>query len=118
MFSNLVTASKHNNHLLINTNKTRIFDFENDCVKFIEFTNPERKNDSFSGYYLPMVEFQYYIKHWDKKYKKPIKCVLEYQNKRYEIDNLATSQFNQGKWWYKYLSFRRIQEDSPNQCIW
>jgi hypothetical protein len=118
MFSNLVTASKYNNHLLIDTDKFRLFNYENDCVKFIEFTNPDDKNDSFSDYYLPMVEFQYYIKHWEKKHKKPIKCILEYQNKRYEIYDLSKSQFNNGKWWYKYLSFRRIQENSPNECRW
>jgi hypothetical protein len=118
MFSNLVTASKHNNHLLIDTNKVRFFNYENDCVKFIEFTNPDNKYDSFSGYYLPMVEFQYYIKHWEKKHKKPIKCILEYQNQQFEIENLVESKFNNGKWWYKYLSFRRIQENSPNKCRW
>ncbi|MFY7811171.1 MAG: hypothetical protein ACOVQ2_05510 [Flavobacterium sp.] len=118
MFSNLVTASKHNNHLLIDTDKIRLFNYENDCVKFIDFVNPDNQNDTLSGYYLPMVEFQYYIKHWEEKHHKPIKCVLEYQNKRYEIKNLSQSTFNNGKWWYKYLSFRRIQEDSPNECRW
>jgi hypothetical protein len=118
MFSNLVTASKHHNHFLIDANKFRLFNFENDCVKFIQFTNPDNKNDSFSGYYLPMVEFQYYINHWQKKHKKPIVCIFEYQNKIYKIDDLCNSSFNNSKWWYKYLTFRRIQNYKPNKCIW
>jgi hypothetical protein len=104
--------------LLIDANKFRLFNFENDCVKFIQFTNPDNINDSFSGYYLPMVEFQYYINHWQKKHKKPIVCTFEYQNKIYKIEDLCNSSFNNYKWWYKYLSFRRIQNYQPNKCIW
>lgn len=118
MFSNLATDSKKQNHILLNTNALRVFDYENDCVYFIDFINPDNKDDTFTGYYLPMVEFQYYIKHWQKKHSKPIACTLKYQNKIYKIEDLVQSKFNQGKWWYKYLSFRRIQESGPNECRW
>lgn len=117
MFSNLVTEKSMNNHLLIDTEKTKIFDFEEDSVEIIYLKNKNIRED-FNGYKLPLVEFNFLVNYWNKTYTDKIPCKLIYKGKTFEIDDVKTSEFNKIKWWYKYLSFRKIQTKVPNECRW
>lgn len=117
MFSNLVTEKSMNNHLLIDTKKTKLFNFEEDNVYIIKMDNPNIK-ENYTGYKLPIVEFRFLVKYWSKKFDKPIPCILVYKNKKYTFKDIKTSEFKNSKWWYKYLNFRKIQTTSPNECRW
>lgn len=117
MFSNLVTEKSSNNHLLIETNKTKIFDFEEDAVYIVKMENPYIK-ENFNGYKIPVVEFRFLVNYWSKKYNKPITCELIYKDKKHTYSDLKRSEFKNSKWWYKYLFFRKIQTTSPNECRW
>ena len=117
MFSNLVTEKQNNNHLIIDTKKFKIFDFEEDNVEIIYLKNLNIKED-FVGYKIPVVEFKYLVHYWDKNYNDVVPCKLIYKGKKIEIKDLRKSQFNNCKWWYKYLFFRKIQINGPNKCRW
>ncbi|WP_298120530.1 hypothetical protein [Flavobacterium sp.] len=117
MFSNLVTEKSTNNHLLIDTKKTKLFDFEEDYVEIIYLKNKNIRED-FNGYKLPLVEFNFLVNYWNKTYTDKVPCKLIYKGKIFETNDIRTSEFNQTKWWYKYLSFRKIQSKGPNECRW
>lgn len=117
MFSNLVTEKSMNNHLLIDTNKTKLFDFEEDNVYIISLINPYISED-YNGYKLPVVEFRFLVNYWNGRYKTPIPCTLIYKGKKIVYSDIRNSSFKEIKWWYKYLSFRKIQTTSPNRCRW
>ena len=117
MFSNLVTEKSMSNHLLIDTNKTKLFDFEEDNVYIISLNNPYIKED-FNGYKLPVVEFRFLVNYWNRKYKTPMPCTLIYKGKKIVYSDIRNSPFKESKWWYKYLSFRKIQTTAPNRCRW
>lgn len=117
MFSNLVTEKSTNNHLLIDTKKTKLFDFEENSVEIIYLKNKNIK-ENFNGYKLPLVEFNFLVNYWNKTYTDKVPCKLIYKGKTFETDDIRTSEFNKIKWWYKYLSFRKIQTKGSNECRW
>ncbi len=117
MFSNLVTEKSRSNHLLIDTKKTKIFDFEEDYVYIMAIDVPIL-NKEYKGFYLPKVEFNFLVNYWGAKLNRAIYSKLLYRNKVYEIKDLRKSEFNHSKWWYRYLFFRKIQANAPNKCRW
>lgn len=117
MFSNLVTEKSMNNHWLIDTKKTKFFDFEEDNVHIIFINNPFIK-ENFNNYKLPVAEFRFLVNYWSRKFDKPIPCTLIYKGKKEHFEDIRKSPFTKTKWWYKHLSFRKIQTSSPNRCRW
>lgn len=117
MFSNLVTEKSMNNHFLIDTKKTKIFNFEEDNVYIVKMENPFVR-EKYNGYKIPVSEFRFLVNYWSTHFEKPIPCELIYKNKKYTFEDIKTSEFKETKWWYKYLSFRIIQTTSPNKCRW
>jgi len=117
MFSNLVTEKSKSNHFLIDTRKTKIFDFEEDYVEIITLNNTNA-SENFVGYRIPVVEFKFMIQNSIENSNKPLPCALKYKNKILQFDDLKKSEFSTAKWWYKYLSFRNIQINGPNKCRW
>lgn len=117
MFSNLVTEKSRNNHLLIDTKKTKLFDFEEDNVHIVFINNPFIK-ENFNGFKIPVAEFRFLVNYWSRKFNKPIPCTLIYKGKKEHFEDIRKSPFTETKWWYKYLSFRKIQTSSPNRCRW
>lgn len=117
MFSNLVTEKSTNNHLLIDTKKTKIFDFEEDAVTII-YLNNKNITENYNGFKLPLVEFRFLVNYWSKTYKDEVPCKLIYKGKVFETKDICNSEFSQTKWWYKYLNFRKIQAKGPNECRW
>lgn len=117
MFSNLVTEKRLNNHYLIDTKKTKLFDFEEDSVYIIFMNNPFVR-EKYDGYKIPVSEFRFLVNYWARKFDRPIACKLIYKGKQYNFDDLRTSEFKNSKKYYKYLNFRKIQTKSPNECRW
>ena len=117
MFSNLLTEKSRSNHLIIDTNKTKFFDFEEDNVLILKLPDT-LKNSKLENYRLPLIEFKYKTTEWCKKYDFKLQCTLVYKNDTLTIPDLKKSAFNEKKWWYKYIMFRKIQTDGPNECYW
>jgi len=119
MFSNLITLKGRSNHYLIDTNKTKIWDFEEDNVTIIEIPNKCTWNNGkpLKGYILPTIEFKSSVKKWSARYNEALPCTLVYKGRKLFIPDLRTSQFNKTEWWYRYLYYRRIPVEG-NECQW
>ncbi len=118
MFSNLMTEKSRSNHLIIDTKKTKIFNFEEDNVLILAL-HDSLKAKKLIGYKLPITEFKYAAKEWVKS-KKNIKltATLIYKKDTIFITDLKNSEFSKHKWWYKFLFFRKIQPQGANECYW
>jgi hypothetical protein len=119
MFSNLLTEKTRSNHLIINTAKTKIFDFEEDAVLVLKLEDPIKK-DSLVGFKIPLIEFKYLTHQLAVKYPKTeVACTLVYKNDTLNISDLKKSKFNDSKWWwYRFVNFRKIQPQGANKCYW
>ncbi len=121
MFSNLITLKEKNNHYLIDTKKSKIWNFEEDLITivkipdFIKWENSISLNDS----QIPLIEFKTQAQKWIKKYSKKISITIKYNNKIIRIDDLKESEyFKDNKWWYHYIYFRKISNIKTNECLW
>ena len=117
MFSNLTTESDKSNHLLINTKYTKIVNLEEDSVLILELHDTLKKH-KLKNFKIPISEFCFLSNDWSKRYKIKLNCILVYKNDTIKIDDLRNSSFVETKWWYKYLYFRKIQPNGPNECRW
>jgi len=118
MFSNLTTEISRSNHLFINTKKTKLLNFEEDTVKIIAVCK-DLKYEKLEGFLLPMVEFKYKIKEWTNHFEgKKLSATIVYNNKTFIIDDLKESIYNEQKWYYKYLYYRKIQTKESIECYW
>jgi hypothetical protein len=118
MFSNVLTEKNRSNHLIINTKKTKIFDFEEDTVLILKLSDSLKK-EALVGYKIPKIEFQFEVHEWAKKYPKTnLNCTLIYKNDTIIIPDLKQSKFNKTLWWYRFVNFRKIQVEGPNFCYW
>jgi hypothetical protein len=113
-----MTEKSRSNHLLINTQKTKVFNFEEDNLLILKL-HDTLKNNKLENYKLPMIEFKYLAGQWSKQYPNVIlDAKIVYKNDTIVIDDIRKSKFNSRKWWYKYINFRKIQPENPNKCIW
>ncbi|KAB1154307.1 HTTM domain-containing protein [Flavobacterium luteum] len=117
MFSNLVTEKSTNNHLLIDTKKTKIFNFEEDNVLILKLHDTLKK-EQFEHNKIPISEFQFLSSNWCRLYKVKLNCTLVYKKDTIVIDDLRKSEFVKTQWWNRYLYFRKIQTEGPNTCRW
>lgn len=120
MFSNLITEKSRSNHLLIDTKKTKIWSFEEDLVTIIEVDDSLKweNSETIKSHQLPLIEFKTQVNQWTKKYDKAIPITIYYNNNLMHIPDLKTSEFNQVKWWYKYIQFRKLPHAGTNDCLW
>lgn len=117
MFSNLLTEKSRSNHLLIDTKKTKLYDFEEDKVLILKI-DKKAKVKEMEGFLIPITEFMYLAKNWSAKSKNPIQVTIRYKEKTIIIPDLKKSEYTKPKWWYHYIPFRKIQPIGPNKCYW
>ena len=117
MFSNLVTEETTSNHLIIDTKKTKIFNFEEDNVLILKL-HDTLKIEQLEHTKIPISEFQFLSKNWCRLYKVKLNCTLVYKKDTVVIDDLRKSEFSKTQWWNRYLYFRKIQTEGPNKCRW
>lgn len=117
MFSNLITEKTTSNHLLIDTKKTKIFNFEEDNVHILKLHDTLKK-EQFEHSKIPISEFQFLSNNWCRLYKVKLNCTLVYKKDTIVIDDLRKSEFVKTQWWNRYLYFRKIQTEGPNECRW
>ena len=123
MYSNLLTEKSRSNHLIVNTNHTKIFNFEEDKV-FVKKVSPllyraiKQKNSSFKlkKYDLPMIELKKAVHQIQTQDKLFIE--FEYNGKNYFISDVKNSPLNIIKWWHRFISLRAIPKGNLNDCQW
>jgi len=120
MFSNLITEKEHCNHFIIDTKKTKIWDFEEDNVVIVNIPDKCKMNyiDTLKDYGLPLIEFKKCISQWTK-FNEPIPCTLIYKGQTIFVPDLRNSKFNtyKIKWWHRFLYYRKINLNG-NECLW
>jgi len=120
MFSNLITEKSHNNHYLIDTRKTKIWDFEEDYVTFIDIPDKFKLHNriAISGYSIPMVELKKSIVLW-QHLKEPIPCTVSYKGDTIILTDITTSKLADPdtEWWHRFLYYRKINL-KQNECLW
>ena len=118
MFSNLMTEKSRSNHLIIDTKKTKLFDFEEDNVLILKLHDTLKKG-KLENYRLPLIEFKYFSKKWCDRYPKlQINATIVYKKDTLVIPDLRKTEFATTKWWYRYVFFRKIQVEGANECYW
>lgn len=120
MFSNLITEKSRSNHLLINTNYTKIWDFEEDYVTIIKLPEHLKWQNSIAilGSDLPLIEFKKQSNQWVKQEDGIITCTIKYKGEIINIPNLKESEFSKSKWWHHFVYFRKIPKKGVNECLW
>lgn len=120
MYSNLLTEKSRNNHYLIDTGQTKIWEFEEDYVTVIELSDDYRWEGvkKLRGYDLPLIEFRKQAKDWLSDSKSPISCKLLYKGHLIRIDDLEKSGFSKPEWWYRFIVYRPIPQKGSNECMW
>ena len=118
MFRNLNTEKNYSNHFLINTKFTKIYDFEEDNLEIIKL-HDTLKNTYLEGYNLPLIEFKYKTNQWSNQFPTlELSAIVVYKSDTLVIKDLNQSQFNDSKWFYKYVNFRKIQTNGETGCFW
>ncbi len=118
MYSNLMTEKSRSNHFLIDTKKTKLFNLEENNLLVLK-VHPKLKIYKMEGYKYPLTEFHFLAAKYAANFPhEKLNITIIYKGKTIQIDDLAKSEFVKTKWWYKYVNFRKIQPEGPNQCIW
>ena len=118
MFSNLMTESNRNNHFLIDTKKTKMTDWEEDSVLILKL-HDTLKSYKLENFKLPITEFHYQSKLFSKHFPEvKLNATVVYKNDTIKILDLKNSKYAETRWWYKYINFRKIQPEGPNECLW
>lgn len=126
MFSNLRTERDVSNHLLLGNNPLKIWDYQEDVVKFREIDDEKarvgHKYRPLKDNYLPVVEFKKLIYKWTQaKYKVPL--VFEHDGRIYNTSDIVNDPIwrtPKRNWEMVMMDFRVIQADNgePNYCQW
>lgn len=121
MFSNLETEKSRSNHLLFDTNKTKIWSFEEDLVTILKLPEHLKWQGSIPLDYmckLPLIEFKTQANQWVKSNEHPLELTISYKDQVIYIKNLKESEFSDVKWWYRYIYFRKIPKEGNSECLW
>lgn len=120
MFSNLVTEKQRQNHLLINTHYTKIWDFEADLVFIRDFMSEYRIRTKYDlqGYLLPAVEFSFLSSRLDKSSIHKVAIEIEHNGQRMTIDDLSNSPYAEVPLASNFLTFRQLDLIGQAKCRW
>lgn len=124
MFSNLRTEGTSSNHFLLGSNPIKIWDYQEDTVRFMRIDDAWAKAgyqyQPLRGNALPVVEFRKLIREWaEAGYTIPL--TFEYQGKIYSTEDIVSDpawRTDEWDWEMMLMDFRVIQPDGPNRCRW
>lgn len=119
MYSNLITEKTRSNHYLINTRKTKIWNFEEDVVSIVKLPKEVKWENAVAAnrYDIPLIEFKTMAKRWSELYPEA-GCTIIYKGKVIFIPNLKRSAFSKTEWWHRFLFYRMIPQKGVNECMW
>lgn len=116
MFSNIRTEGTFSNHLLLRSNPTKVWGYQEDVVRFMEI----RRARHLKGNSLPVVEFRKAIYEWTQA-GQTVPLELEYRGEIYSTEDIVKDpvwRTEKRNWEMMLLDFRVIQSEGPNQCRW
>ncbi len=124
MFSNLQTEGNSSNHFLLGSNPVKVWDYQEDLVRFIEidddFGEIIHHYEPLQGRELPAVEFRKMIYEWTQAgYTVP--STFEYRGEIYSTEDIVKDpvwRTDERNWEMALMDFRVIQPDGPNECRW
>jgi len=124
MFSNLRTEGAQSNHLLLRNNPLKVWDYQEDVVRFTAFDDrlvpPSYQGQSLVGQELPAVEFRKWIYGWTAT-GAVVPMTFVYQGQAYSTANIVTDpvwRTTERTWAMRLMDFRLIQPEGPNHCRW
>lgn len=119
MYSNVVTEKSRNNHLIIDTKKTKIWGFEEDYVTIVRMPKGAKWYGPLTPQEcdIPLIEFKRMARSWTRR-DATASCTIRYKGKLLDITNLRESEFSQTKWWHRFLFYRPIPKEGTNPCLW
>ena len=124
MFSNLRTEGPESNHLLLSSNPLKLWDYQEDVVRFTAFDKrlspPSYEGRSLEGQQLPVVEFRKWIYGWTEA-GAVVPMSFAYRGEAYSTPNIVTDpvwRTPERSWAMRLMDFRIIQPEGPNRCRW
>jgi hypothetical protein len=124
MFSNLRTEGARSNHLLLGGNPLKLWDYQEDVVRFIRIDDQRARigyqYQPLEGRLLPVVEFRKLIYAWTRT-GATIPLTFEYRGAIHstsDITNDPVWRTRARDWEMRLMDFRVIQPDGPNSCRW
>jgi hypothetical protein len=122
MFSNLRTEGAVSNHLLLRRNPLKIWDYQEDVVRFRAIDDRAARigyqYQKLQGNALPVVEFRKLIYAWTRAGAK-VPMTFEYRGAVHSTCDIVTDPVWQTRgrdWEMRLLDFRVIQPAGPNRC--
>lgn len=124
MFSNLRTEGARSNHGLLGSNPLKLWDYQEDVVRFIRVEDQRAKigyqYQPLQGNRLPVVEFRKLIYKWTRA-GRTIPLTFEYRGMIYSTNDIVNDpvwRTEAPDWAMRLMDFRVIQPDGPNRCRW
>jgi hypothetical protein len=124
MFSNLRTEGPRSNHLLLGSNPLKLWDYQEDVVRFIRINDRKARigyqYQPLRGNELPVVEFRKLIYAWTAAGVR-VPMTFEYRGEIHATENIVTDpawRTSSRDWEMRLLDFRVIQAGGPNRCRW
>jgi hypothetical protein len=120
MFSNLRSEGNSSNHLLLGNNPIKVWNYQEDVVRFIEIDDDFGDSVTLRGRELPVIEFRKWIYEWTRAgYEVPI--TFEYRGRIYSTKDIVKDPVwgtDERNWEMVLMDFRVIQPHGPNECRW
>ncbi len=123
MFSNLKTEGQVSNHWLLPSNPLKMFSLQEDQVKFVQI-DPKHGTERrvwLKDFALPATELYKKAQSWNDQ-GISVAATYWYRGELLQTDDLAADQRWQTDKYLqvhaKWLDFRMIQSEGPNQCRW
>ena len=124
MFSNLRTEGDRSNHLLLGGNQLKLWDYQEDAVRFIsiddDFAAIGYQYQPLEGNRLPVVEFRKLLQRWAEA-GVTLPLTFEYRGRVYETEDIVNDpvwRTDGWDWEMRLMDFRVIQGEGANRCRW
>lgn len=120
MFSNLVTASGYNNHVIVDTEFTDGFGFQDDLVQVIDMEPELADNFRYSpvGDLVTRSEIAIQVRRTAREQDRPLMGFLMENGEPTFYADLRASPYNEWPFWVRWLSFRKVDPVGEAQCRW
>lgn len=124
MFSNLRTEGPASNHLLLDGNPLKLWNYQEDVVRFIRIDDRRSRigyqYQPLEGNLLPVVEFRKLIYRWTRA-GLTVPLTFEYRGEIHSTTDITRDPAWQTRgrdWPMRLMDFRVIQPEGPNACRW
>ena len=125
MFSNLRTEGNSSNHLLLRSNPIKVWNYQEDVVRFTEIDDEfgeiiHHYPRPLRGRELPVIEFRKWIYEWTRA-GHAVPVTFEYRGEIYSTKDIVKDpvwRTDERNWEMVLMDFRVIQPHGPNECRW